>query len=295
MSRIEWTDETWNPIVGCSKVSPGCDHCYAEKQAYRNLLCLQSDKFNSDSAHETHNAYETACAYEYSEDCDDLGVIGAKITKSYGWSGATALNVSALDKPRHLKKPRRIFVCSMSDLFHEDTSMVSIDRVFMVMQQCPQHTFQILTKRPMRMLEYLSNLERLGFKWPLPNVWIGVSAENQELADKRIPILLQCPAAVRFVSVEPMLGPVVMGEDYLCHDGNCAHERGLDWVICGCESGPQRREMSSAWASDLYAQCRTAEVPFFMKQMEWAGRVVKSVDKFYPYYLRVREFPEVGA
>lgn len=308
-TKIQWTQETFNPIVGCSKVSPGCDNCYAERQAYRNLLCLGAVSGN---ATDTYEAYEAAVAYDVANYPNDM-----RPAKSLGWSGWTYLIESALRKPLKRKKPTMYFVCSMSDLFHEDTPFGWIDQVFAVMALCPQHTFQILTKRPMRMLEYFSDdslyarrvyaaIQRLPgheksythsrLNFPLRNVWLGVTAENQEYADQRIPILLKCPAAVRFVSVEPMLGPIeipgFLPQSYANHT---CHQGGLDWVICGCESGPRRRWMNPNWAEYLMKQCRDAGVPFFMKQYcTHRGRVVKKLEEI-PEYLRIREWPEVQA
>jgi protein gp37 len=221
--------------------------------------------------------------------------------------------------PLRWRKPRRVFVNSMSDLFHEELSDDSIDRVFAVMALAPQHQFQILTKRPQRMLTYLANpdlTDRLTEIWqeghrdratwtlmlPLENVWLGVSVEDQATADERIPLLLQTPAAVRFVSAEPLLGPVdlsgrlgeccgfpkhelVAGEDHEVCCGN--HSAGLDWAVVGGESGPGARPMQIEWAQSLQRQCGEASVPFFMKQLD--GKRKKLSD--FPGDLRVREFP----
>lgn len=306
---IEWTDATWNPIRGCSRVSEGCRHCYAEKIAYRF----------SDEGRPYHG----------------LVGIGGK------WNGQIKFIEEHLLDPLKWRKPQRIFVNSMSDLFHENVTDEMLDRIFAVMALCPQHTFQVLTKRPERMLEYLSrggrrseameaacdlafDLQSLkvharipkpgnvteivydrgvegneaGCKitvdWPLPNVWLGVSVERQEEADERIPLLLQTPAAVRFLSVEPLLGPITFRwakwDDWTpnkrrgvqlppveregrlkagCvdqHDGL----RMLDWVIVGGESGPGARPMHPDWARSLRDQCQAADVPFFFKQWgEW--------------------------
>jgi protein gp37 len=179
----------------------------------------------------------------------------------------------------------------MGDLFHEDVSYAYIDMVFIVMSICPQHRFMVLTKRPERMLAYAKSVmsRDIDIQWPLPNVWLGVTAENQEMADKRIPTLLQIPAAVRFVSVEPMLGPVdlssIPGFHYpgcTTHDalnGRLIHhdddykwtvDEKLDWVICGGESAPKARPMHPDWVRSLRDQCQEADVPFFFKQWgEW--------------------------
>jgi protein gp37 len=182
---------------------------------------------------------------------------------------------SRLDIPLHWKKPRRIFVCSMGDLFHEDVPMDwVIENVLRVVEHSPRHIFMFLTKRPKRMRAvmehyYRTDIDALGFEVPLENLYLGVTAENQEMADQRIPILLQTPAAKRFVSVEPMLGPVVL-ESVGRHLLGPASQRrgmndGLDWVICGPENAPRPRPMDIEWARSLRDQARSAGVPFFMK------------------------------
>jgi protein gp37 len=232
------------------------------------------------------------------------------------------------------ERPRRIFVNSMSDLFHDNVSDEWIDRVFAVMALCPQHTFQILTKRPERMLAYLTassvlrtdrltkivglnfpigtEAELQPIAWPLPNVWLGVSVENQESADGRIPLLLRTPAEIRFVSCEPMLGKVDLrhlparedgygekdalnGEAYFAGCGSVSsqtfHGKHLDWVICGGESGPGARPMDPAWARSLRDQCKEAGVSFFMKQGSAANwKDFKNFDAL-PENLQIREFP----
>jgi protein gp37 len=167
------------------------------------------------------------------------------------------------------RKPRMVFVNSMSDLFHENLSDEDIERVFAVMTACPRHTFQILTKRPARMREFVGQRVAAGVWWDdktpwLPNVWLGVSVEDQQRADERIPLLLKTPAALRFVSVEPMLGPVDLGS------WPGLELKGINWVIAGCESGPGRRPAELDWFRSLAAQCVSKSVPFFLKQVEWA-------------------------
>ena len=242
-TSIEWTDRTWNPTRGCSRVSPGCVNCYAERLAHR----FQGQWIK-----------------------DGPGMKFVQITNGHPqWTGKVELIESKLTEPLHWRKPARIFVNSMSDLFHEALPDEAIDRVFAVMALCPQHTFQVLTKRPERMRDYLQPgfqqqrvmdhcykftasvrgfMPRLG-RYPLPNVWLGVSVENQATADERIPLLLQTPAALRFVSYEPALGPVDFG-DYLGHligcdaagyslDGetcDCGAKGKIDWLIVGGES-----------------------------------------------------------
>jgi len=233
--------ETWNPIVGCSKVSPGCDNCYAEKMAKRIVGMLEKNKG------------ETYHSYLWVKD----------------WNGRTALNTDQIDKPLQWQAPRMIFVCSMGDLFHESNHFKMIDQVFDIIQRCPQHIFIILTKRPEKMSRYYQIFHK--------NVWLGVTAENQEQANKRIPILLQIPAAKRFVSIEPMLGPVEI-KDYLRYDCDCGicnfcngqKVENIDWVICGGESGSKARPMHYEWVRSLRDQCKAIDVPFFFKQWgEW--------------------------
>jgi protein gp37 len=215
-SGIEWTDATWNFLTGCSKISPGCDHCYAEALSKR---------------------LQASGAFRYRN--------GFQLT----------FHPDALDLPRTWARPRRIFVNSMSDLFHEDVPIDWIRRGFDVMAATPQHTYQILTKRADR-------LRRLAplLQWP-PNVWMGVSVENQVFAF-RAKRLRQVPAAVRFLSVEPLLGPVALDL------------AGIDWVIVGGESGPAARPMNPEWARSVRDQCLAAGVAFFFKQ--WGGRTPKA-------------------
>ncbi len=247
-TRIPWTDYTWNVVTGCTPVSEGCQHCYAQAMARR-----------------------------------------------FKWPTEVTLHPERLEEPLHLKKPSKIFVCSMADLFHDDVPDDFIGKVFGIMALCPQHTFQVLTKRPARMLEYLASDGARGriaqiagdiadasdpgsdpeegsplrIEWPLPNVWLGVTAENQARADERIPLLLQVPAAVRFVSIEPMLTEVRLpwlswgpGFDY----GIPSTPQQLHWVICGAESGPGARPMLLQWARDLRDQCQENRTAFFFKQ-----------------------------
>lgn len=224
-TKIDWTDETWNPIVGCSKCSPGCQNCYAEKMAAR----LASMKIRG-----------------YTE----------VVSADRKWNGKTAFVESALDKPLRWRKPRRIFVCSMSDLFHKTVPSNRVYSILEVTQKTQQHQYQILTKRPRKMRGCINGFKNRHGGLPLKNVWLGVTAESQTEADKRIPYLLDTPAALRFISVEPMLGPINLSE----------YIGALDWVICGGESGPEARPMHPDWARDLRDQCAAAGVPFFFKQ-----------------------------
>lgn len=295
-SKIEWTDETWNPVSGCEKVSEGCRNCYAETIAHR---FWGSRPFR-----------EVRCHPE------------------------------RLDAPVHWKKPRRVFVNSMSDLFHEEVPHEFLFRVFRIMAKCQRHTFQILTKRPKRMLDFCARLAYIdpGFNghdcgmcsyWPndpakyptytrpLPNVWLGVSVEDQVTADKRIPILLRTPAAVRWISAEPLLGPVDLTAITVGHENWNALDRReamdaepgspntiLDWVVLGGESGPQARPCNVDWIRSLVQRCRSETIPVFVKQVgsrPWSGpgnhpmhiTDPKGGDPSeWPTDLRVREWPQ---
>jgi len=211
-SSIEWTESTWNPVTGCTKISEGCAHCYAERMARRLKAMGQKNYVN-----------------------------GFKVT----------LHPHALDLPLTWKKPQTIFVNSMSDLFHKDIPISFIHQVFDIMKRAHWHRFQILTKRSERFAELASLLS-----WP-DNVWMGVTVENVSYI-KRIDYLRNVPAAVRFLSLEPLLGPIF--------DIDLT---GIDWVIVGGESGPGARPMDEKWALDIQHQCRKANVPFFFKQ--WGG------------------------
>lgn len=264
--------ETWNPIVGCSKVSQGCRYCYAETMAIRLAgMGLQQ--------------YQEVIGPTADEE-------GAK------WNGRTVFVPSQLEKPLRWTKPRTIFVCSMSDLFHPASRADWILDVLDVIERCPQHTFIVLTKRAARLHDFMvySYYDR-GMP-VLKNLWLGVTAEDQDTAIDRIPNLLRTPAAVRWVSVEPMIGPVDL-DDLVIPDGHpgelhmdCLHcdvdpeDDGdyhgatIDWVVCGCESGAGRRPMEVSWACSLRNQCQAADVPFFMKQMEVDGHVTKNMEMF---------------
>lgn len=253
---IEWTDATWNPIRGCSRVSEGCRNCYAERVAAR---------------------------------FSGPGMPYEGLARDGRWTGKVRLIEELMEAPRRWKRPRRVFVNSMSDLFHEDLDAATIGRIFNVMALAPQHTFQVLTKRPERMRQVVGEyVETFLHGTPLQNVWLGVSVEDQKTADERIPLLLQTPSAVRFVSAEPLLGPVDVkrfmdGSFTHTDDDDCATVRtklppvtwrplyGIDWVIVGGESGPEARPMHPAWALSLRDQCQAAGVSFFFKQWgEWA-------------------------
>lgn len=329
-TKIEWAEETWNPVTGCSPVSEGCRNCYAKRMAQR---------------------LRGRCGYPEDEPF--------KVT----------FHPNQLRQPSRWKKPRRVFVCSMGDLFHDDVPERWISAVFLAMQKAKKHTFLILTKRPERMAEFLDRWghcdndypEDRGFlsadcsagkplgyghyrregrqRDPLSNVWLGVTAENQEQADRRIPILLSIPAAVRFVSVEPMLGPVDIEEYFPKYDYRPMYgyyreflrmqriesdgkpvliNPGIDWVICGGESGPGARPMHPDWARCLKDQCQTAGVSFYFKQHgewreceppdQWDSARYKITDAHRVHFVRLgkkaagrlldgrewNEYPEVG-
>lgn len=311
-SKIEWTDATWNPVRGCSRVSEGCRNCYAERQSAR---------------------FEKGYANGFVRDGK--------------WTGRVELVEDKLLQPLLWRLPRRVFVNSMSDLFHERLSDDAIDRVFAVMALAPHHTFQVLTKRPARMRDYFqavdvqeriaiaavreskalrgtradqlaldaiasavlwgnsigSRFEPRGFRtWPLPNVWLGISVEDQQTADERVPMLIQSPAAVRFVSCEPMLEAIDFsraGAVWPLHrpwtsahrtygEARAAGALGtyqrqalvaagrtfVDWIIVGGESGPSARPCNLEWIRDVVVQCEAARVPCFVKQVgsdPWAS------------------------
>lgn len=194
-----------------------------------------------------------------------------------------------LSLPLHLKKPRMIFVNSMSDLFHEKISFETIDKAFAVMHGTPKHTYQILTKRPQKMLEFF-NLKSM----PCPdNVWLGVSVENQQTADERMPLLLQTPAAVRWLSVEPMLEKIDLDPAQMFMDMVRGRET-IDWIVIGCESGHNRRDCKTEWVESIVGQCKRANVPVFIKQIQINGKVIKDINQF-PKHLQIREYPIDGS
>lgn len=268
---ISWTDATWNPTTGCDKVSPGCDHCYAMTLAKR-LQAMGSPRYQND---------------------------GDPATSGPGF-GFT-MHPDALDQPLRWTRPRRIFVNSMSDLFHSQMTTGFLAEVWAVMSMAPQHTFQVLTKRPGVMASVLTRNVSPGnglsmpfkmmvdearlrrgvsvlpdsrrddgtYAWPLPNVWLGTSVEDQKRADLRIPHLLRTPAAVRFLSCEPLLGPVDLQVSARVGWRQARHgwvNDLLHWVIVGGESGRGARPMHPDWARSLRDQCQDAGVTFFMKQ-----------------------------
>lgn len=263
-TNIEWTEQSWNPIVGCSIVSPGCTNCYAMKMAHRLQAMADKPRWTKTGVGTAHYAGTTK-------------VVNGKAV----WTGKLALAPEhVLTAPLRRKKPTTYFVNSMGDLFHEDCSDEWIDKVFAVMALTPQHTFQVLTKRAARMRDWVSLPVQNWYdgrafrvlqasrsispahdgcpRWPLPNVWLGVSCEDQQRYDERKEHLRETPAAVRFFSFEPLLG--LISADYLG-----------DWAICGGESGPGARPMHPDWARALRDQCAAAGTAFFFKQWgEWA-------------------------
>lgn len=228
-SRIEWTEATWNPVTGCDKVSAGCDHCYALDLAKR-LKAMGADKYQAD---------------------------GDPRTSGPGF--AVTIHPESLDQPRRWRAPRTVFVNSMSDLFHARVPLEFIQRVFDVMLDTPQHTYQVLTKRPLRAARLAEQLP-----WPA-NVWLGTSVESLDVA-ARVDHLRRVPSVVRFLSCEPLLGPL---------DG--LDLTGIDWVIAGGESGPNYRPMDIRWARGIRDLCVATQVPFFFKQ--WDGRTPRALGR----------------
>lgn len=263
-TSIEWTDRTWNPVTGCTKVSPGCDRCYADAIARRFAG-----------------------------------------TPAFPNGFAVTLRPDRLTAPMAWRRPSRVFVNSMSDLFHDQVPDTFIARVWAVMAGTGRHTYQVLTKRHGRMRallrspEFRAQVRELRVRhvgmadhdldwptaldvWPPRNVWVGVSAEDQARAGLRVPALLATPAEVRFVSAEPLLGPIDLRDEWA----------GLDWLIIGGESGPGARRMDPAWADTLVARCRVLGVAPFVKQLGSAHGPHKGADvDTWPAALRVREFP----
>lgn len=273
---IEWTDASWNPIVGCTEISPGCANCYAARLAATRL--------------KNHPDYK-GLATKARASVDNTGIVLRSDKFLPRWTGGVRFLPDRLEEPLHWTKPRRIFVCDMGDLFHESVTDKMLGRVWSVMNRCRWHTFQILTKRHERMQKFISRGENwegwitLGGKppagyggqglilgstdrWPLPNVWCGVSVENQHFANERIPLLLQTPAAVRWISAEPLLGPVCLQhfQEHLPPAVHFGWLDGIDWLVCGGESGANARPMHPEWARSLRDQCQSAGVPFFFKQ-----------------------------
>jgi len=217
-SKIELTDKTWNVITGCSPVSEACQNCYAKRMSNR-------------------------------------------LRGRYGYPSDEPFRVTfhpdKLDQPIKWKKPRKIFVCSMGDLFHDDVKTEWLLDIWEIAKSCPQHTFQWLTKRPLNMQRFFETQNLPIFD----NLWIGVTAENQKCWDERVPILMKIPAAIRFVSVEPMLGPI-------------STDPVVDWIICGCESGPKARPTNISWFRNLRDRCIKSNTPFFLKQIKVGNDII---------------------
>lgn len=306
MSKIQWTEKTWNPVVGCTPVSPGCLNCYAATMAPRLAAMGQKAYVGL-----TVKRKGSCVAAGPVDETPPLQV--GKVSRNV-FNGTVRCLPERLSIPLHWRKAKMVFVNSMSDLFHESVPFEFIDRAFAVMALCPQHTFQILTKRPERMAEYLMSRDReegehreqvwnakvrlqgkpvSPMVWPLPNVWLGTSVEDQKRADERIPWLLKCPAAVRFLSCEPLLGEIDLdrwlwkrcgagcstaGYDSApgfpgghrcntCNSPGYVASRENHWVIAGGESGPQSRACDIAWIRSIVKQCTDARVPVFVKQL----------------------------
>jgi protein gp37 len=315
-SKIEWTDATWNPVRGCSVVSKGCRNCYAMQVTARfsqrywevwqgaTLICSAKQKLTeAEARNKVANEAAHGVVMEARPSSEGQAYEGLAYRNSSGahWTGKVALIEKHLEDPLRWQRPRRIFVNSLSDLFHESIPDEWIDRIFAVMALGDWHTYQVLTKRPQRMRDYLSNpncqlnvwnaafafaaqyprlkelanrhrVVRNGMdaRWPLPGVWLGVSVEDQKAADERIPLLLQTPAAVRWLSVEPLLGPIDIKHPGVRSILNTQH--GIHWVVVGGESGTGARPMHPDWARSIRDQCVAAGVPFFFKQWgEWDG------------------------
>jgi protein gp37 len=244
-TSIEWTDATWNPVAGCTVLTAGCTNCYAMRMAAR-LEAMGAEKYRG-------------------------------LTRKSGgravWTGKIRLDEKSLDSPRAWSKPRKVFVNSMSDLFHDDVPVEFIARVWTVMRETPRHTYQILTKRPERMAQVLAHP---SFDI-LPNVWLGTSVEDDRVLD-RLDAIRRVPAVIRFVSLEPLIGSVAQGD-----------LTGIHWAIVGGESGPRAREMKPEWVDEIEVMCRHSGTAFFFKQ--WGGKNKKATGRL----LRGRTYDELPA
>ena len=256
-TKIEWTDAVWNVVTGCTKVSPGCAHCYAEGVAKR---LWRGRPFEDVQFHEDR-----------------------------------------LFQPLHWRKPRRVFVNSMSDLFHENVTDYQIARILDTIVLTPKHTYQVLTKRATRMRDFFTKYRDAEGLTPPKNLWLGVSVENQRMANERIPILLTTPAAVRFVSVEPLLDPVFLRTAWLADIATKLFSP-IDWIIVGGESGPKARPCDLANVYRIVQNCGDFNIPCFVKQLgrrpvSSYGIAIKLKDSKggnpdeWPSALRVREYP----
>lgn len=242
-TKIEWCDATWNPWVGCEKISAGCKFCYAEKMA-RRLKSIGVPQYQT-------------------------------VVDAGGWTGRIA-------RAENIKIPggkdKKIFVGSMTDFFMAPTGYY--DEVFAEIYRNPQHTYMFLTKRPEAMREVIVDCNAVDSS--MKNIWLGVTAENQECFCDRAKELITIEAPVRFVSCEPLLEPIYFGKNLL---------RKIGWVIVGCESGPNRRECKIEWIQDVVEQCHAADVPVFVKQVSIDGKVSKDMNEW-PECLRIRQWPE---
>ncbi len=249
-TAISWCSKTWNLTAGCTKVSEGCRNCYAARLVATRLR------------HLPHNEY-----------------LAEKTASGYDWTGPVNLRPEKLEEPLRWRKPEIVFVDSQSDLFHEKVPFQFIDRVFDVMATCRRHTFLVLTKRPERMQEFVTDwndryLPGRAVAMKLPNVHLGVSVENQQAADERIPLLLQTPAAVRWISAEPLIGPIHLGPEN-CHVPDASMvDRTIDWIVVGCESGPGARPCDPDWIRHLRDQASAGGSKFYLKQMMVGGKLV---------------------
>lgn len=252
MTKIAWADKAWNPVTGCSPISEGCQNCYAARMSKR----LRG-------------------RFGYPAD-DPFRV---------------TFHLNKIGQPLKWKKPRRIFVCSMGDLFHNEVLDSWQFSIFKMIARTPRHTYLALTKRPYNMQDFIAQWVDEGRQIP-DNLWLGVTVENQKCADDRIPVLLGIPAAVRFVSVEPCLEKVNLKLRGYAVSGSIHSTRRifLRWVIIGCESGPKRRPCNIEWVRDLVEQCKEAGVPVFVKQLNLSGKVEHDINKF-PKDLQIREYP----
>jgi protein gp37 len=232
-TSIEWTDATWNPVAGCTVLTAGCTNCYAMRMAAR-LDAMGTKKYRG---------------------------LTRKSGKRAVWTGKIRLDYASLDAPKAWSKPRKVFVNSMSDLFHDDVPVEFIAQVWAVMKETPRHTYQILTKRPDRMAEVLA---AAPFEI-LPNVWLGTSIEDGRVLH-RLDAIRRVPTVVRFVSLEPLIGSVAAGD-----------LTGIHWAIVGGESGPRAREMNPIWVDEIEAMCRRSGTAFFFKQ--WGGKNKKAAGR----------------
>lgn len=312
---IQWTHvpgyvgATWNPTVGCTRVSPGCDNCYAfQLHDQRYAVNVRAALASGDRDMKGREVIAAARA------------AGVKLPMApqydVPFSTVQMLDEKRLTAPLRVRKPHAYFVDSMADLFHEDVTDEFLHRVWAVMAGSPHHLYMILTKRPERMRRWVGEVLGATLTDPLKNVWLGVSAEDQQRADERTPVLLDTPAAVRFVSYEPALGPVDFRAFLHCncdgdeawgapetHATSCPYRARLHWIIVGGESGPRARPFDLAWARSVVGQCRDAGVATFVKQLGAHPRVAPyrelllrsrhgSDPAEWPEDLRVRDFPD---